>query len=840
MKKYIFLTVLATLSAFVSCDKETGKTDDSGKAELTIQASIASSKAAVSAEGISWTAGDALLVLCDSEKYNFSTAQGGATAEFTSRDGLTQEKVGINPLTAYHGCTEFGAFTIPQNQIISGGESQTKLPMYAYTATAPDKGKVSMTFSPAASVIEVKIAPADITLNKVELLPVEETSVVGNVAGAGTVNAVSGKVTFNGNLKSLSAIFQGGESVKNGLAFRFPVGWFSVSGGMKLVLTYNGTSSYEEILWDEGNFQSYEGSGDTKSYKFIPVNLELVLGARDYYVAPDGKASSKGLAAGAPTTLDYALSSAESGSVIHLAEGTYHPSRILLGDENDADSHKTFEIARGLTLVGAGQFKTILDGNGAFHTVCVTAKPEEKVTIKDLYIKGGDTSEGFDENFVTSSVNGGKYSEGYGAGLYVIGSDITLEGLAINDNKGKNGVGAYFNGAKVNLKGSEIMNNTSTGNGCGLWAAACEISIDDCLFQGNKGGGVAAGLYIYAAEEKSCTATVHDCVFNANETTNNNCAIYVRGADASAKVTANITDCIIKENKGTMGAGFGTIYATVLFDGCQILKNTASGNGCNYIQGGSMVTVKNCIFRENTAGLGAAIYHYTNSDNTVLNVINSEFSANTTGNRGGAIYSRAGAAKGVTLNVVNSTIFGNQSASTGSAIALNGTKDFPVNANIYSSTITGNTCTRTAVDSNGRWTGGAIGVETLGVTTNIYNSVVAGNIYAAKPELADIFSDAKSSSATSRRSIVNTAVYDGDGVVDGGAAAFDAASMLSKKTDASKTTVFSLTGSNNPAKTYGYDAAGLKALGATIDGSILEKDQWGNVRTGAVMGAYVE
>lgn len=837
MKKYIILLALASLASFISCDKEP-KTGNDGKKELTIKASITATKVSATAEGVTWTAGDAVLVSCDGESYNFATTQSGANADFTSTDGLTQEMVGINPLTAFYGCTQFGAFTIPQNQIISGSASQTRLPMYAYTTAAPQKGEVAMAFTPAASMLEVTITPVDVTVNRVELIPVEETAVTGNVAGPGTVNAVTGKVTSTGNLKSVSANFQGGASAKNGLSFKMPVGWFSVTGGMKLVLTYNETSSYEELIWTEGEFKSYEGSGDSKSYKYLTAGIELIVGARDYYVAPDGKATSKGIRPEDPATLDYALSSADEGSVIHLAAGSYKPVRLLAGDETGNEKHKTFEISRGLTLIGEGPDKTVLNADSTYHAVCVTALPEAKVVIKNLAVKAGKNNDA-EAGAVTSTVNGKDYSDNYGAGLYVIGSNIELENVLIAENNGASGVGAYLTGATASLKNVEVSGNKSTGNGCGIWASNSDLTMDGCKVSGNIGSGVAAGLYVYAAKEESATATVSNCVLENNVTTNNNSGLYVRGADASANVSATFTNCIIRKNQGTMGGGFGTIYATVLFDGCQVLENTGSGNGGNYIQGGSTVTAKACIFRGNTAGgVAGAIYEYTNADAVVLNIIGCEFSENKSGlgtnaQRGGAVYARAGSGNGATLNVANSTFYGNWSGHFGSAIALYANATQPVTANIYSCTVTGNTC-----GSTNATRGGAIGIETDGITANIYNTVVSGNIWDTTPTGADVY--VAKSSAVLHKSIKGSAVYDADGTAVAAAPAFDPASMLSKKAQDGKTTVFSLVGSDNPAKTYGYDVAGLKALGATVDGTVLEKDQWGNVRSANVMGAYVE
>ena len=845
MKKYytIFIAALAAFSACVEKPEE-----DNGKKEIVVKATIATTKTAAAADGISWSAGDAIIVSCDGEAYNFSTTQSGASAEFTSEDKLTQETVGANPLSAYYGCTQFGAFTIAQNQTISGMDSQTKLPMYAYTTTAPDKGEVSMTFIPAASMLEVTLTPVDITLNKVELIPVAETGVSGNLAGQGTVNPVTGKVSQSGSIKSVSATFASGASAKNGLTFRMPIGWFSVSGGMKLVLTYNGSDTYEELLWPDTEFASYSGSGDAKGYKYIPVSVEMVIGARDYYVAPDGNAASKGAKKSDPTTLDSALAAADEGSVIYLAAGTYKPVRVLQGDQSGEAARKTFEIARGLTLVGEGPDKTILDADGAYHAVCVTAPAAAKVVLKNLAVKGGNTTEAPDADeeagtgFVKSPVNEGQYADSYGAGLFAVGSDIELENVLIAGNKGKNAVGAYLKDAKAVLKNVEVSGNESKGNGCGLWVSAGDFTMEDCSVSANKGEGVGTGLYIYTTKEATGTANVKNSVFSKNVSSGNNSGVYVRGADATASLTATFTDCVIKENIGNMGGGFGVTYAKVLFDKCTVKENTAKNistdaltNGANLVYPGSDVTINDCVFTGNSAGLAAAIYQYTNAALSKLTVIGSAFYGNTTAGRGGAIYARSASPDGTILNVANTSIFENTSGSTGSAIAFYSDKpEYPSVGNIYSCTIVNNLNKRTA-----KTAGGAIGIEKAGSTVHVYNSIVSGNIWAANTAAADLYT-VNNSTAVAHKSIIGAVVNDADGAAVSGAPAFNAASMLSKKEQDGKTTVFSLVGSDNPAKTYGYDVGELKAMGASIDGSILAKDQWGNSRSGAVMGAYVE
>ena len=78
MKKIFLMISLAAMVAFVSCQKENEK-EKENKMELTIKASIATTKTTVTSSGISWAQGDAIVVSCDGEAYNFSTTQSGAT-----------------------------------------------------------------------------------------------------------------------------------------------------------------------------------------------------------------------------------------------------------------------------------------------------------------------------------------------------------------------------------------------------------------------------------------------------------------------------------------------------------------------------------------------------------------------------------------------------------------------------------------------------------------------------------------------------------------------------------------------------------------------------------------
>lgn len=849
MKKIFFLT-LCTALTFVGCKKE--KEPDYGSKNLTIKASIAAVKSVVGQDGVQWAAGDEITVVCDGESYAFTTNAGGQTADFTTAENLTQAMVGENPLTAYYGCNMYGAFTIAQNQTVTAGVNSTKLPMYAYTASAPSKAEIAMEFIPAASFIEIQLSAADLTVNKVELAPVDENKVTGNFAGQGSINALQGKVTQSGSIKSVCAIFDGGASAKSGLVAKLPVNWFSVEGGLNVIITYNDTQVYTETLFGSETFASYSGTAAAPAYKYTVLPVEMVVGPRNFYVKADAAAGSKGLSWESPCTLDYALASAESGSTINIAAGTYSPAVALKGYEGSDTHLNTFEIASNIAIVGGFPANattgakadptanlSILDGKSAvYHVVCVTAVPAagEKVSISGITVCNGDGSAATDSN-VTSAVNGKEYVDNYAAGIYVLGSDIELTDVTIKDNKGVSAAGAFVKGVEsAKFTGVSITGNTSSANGAGLWLQDAKAEIKDCLIDGNVAAGVAGGLYIYGdTKEKALRATdaaVTNTRMTNNKATTNMGGLYVRGADATSEVTAAISSCEISWNKGTMGAAFGTTYCTADFDSCTIAENVGTGNGMSLVYPGAVSTFRNCLFKANTgATLAAAIYIYSAAEKAVANVVNCEFTENVTAGRGGALYARAAAVAGVELNVINSTIHGNTSGSTGSAIAIYGAAGKVATANVYSSTIYNNTCTRTSTTP-----GGAIGLETAGTVANVYNSIVAGNIWSAATANADIYSHA-SGVVKVVSSAKGSSIYDASGAVASGKT-FDT-SVLSKKTDSSKlTAVYKVV--SGDALTCGMTGTDVAAKSGSIFASgIAEADQWGNSRTSAVMGAYV-
>lgn len=830
MKKSLILLSLAALSV-ASCQDGPGKIDYDSK-NLTINATIQTSKTSICSTSIEWNANDQILLAVDGETYTFATSESGPSASFTSEDVVTAGQVKGLPLIAYYGCSATGSFTIAQNQTISNGLSRSKMPMYAYTMESPVEAVTTMKFIPVASAMEIAIAPYNITINKVELSAVDESSVNGSFCGTSFVNALTGKVTSTSTLNSVAAVFTEGVNASTGATLLFPIGWFSIEGGIKMTITYNETETYEDILFADAPFQTFEGSGDAKSYKFIHTDVVLSIGPRDWYVAANGNPASKGLTAAAPTTLATALANADAGSTIHIAAGTYTPSAFPKGYEGDSEVYKTFEISKPVTIVGESAETTILDGGkNVLHTMIVTAAPDEKLTIEGLTIKGGKA--GGDGEF-TSAVNEFKYQDSYAGGLYIAQGNVSLKNCVVTGNEAPNGCGIFTIDSKVEMDSVKVTGNSSTGNGCGIWLSSSEATVTNGEISNNSStSGVAAGLYVYATKGDSCSANVENTIIKGNTTEGNASAIYVRGADATANVTATFKGCEISSNRGNMGASFSTIYATAEFDSCKIKDNVSSGNGGSYIQYGSNVTMKNCLICGNSATMAPAGYVYTNNEEIVAQYINCEICDNISNGRGGALYARAAATK-VTMNVINSNIHGNYGKHQGSAIALYGTANFTTTLNLFSSTITDNTADNATM-------GGAIGFETAGLTANIYNSIISGNIQAQGSADPDLFIKSGITPTIVRnKSVIGASTYDAKGDVVAEAASFAAQTMLSEVSDVSQITkAYKLIGESNPALIYGMLVSDLKSAAAPyFSNEIAGADQWGNTRPDSVMGSY--
>jgi len=250
-------------------------------------------------------------------------------------------------------------------------------------------------------------------------------------------------------------------------------------------------------------------------------------------------------------TIGYALSQAENGDEIRVAEGIYT---------------ETLDVSPAVTLKGgyeaAGWTRditahpTIVDADGA--DTCV------------FHIGGGSvTVEGF-------IVQGANHTSDWGGGFHIINATVVISGTIIRENSTDGGGGGVFveQDSSLSLINSTVTANVAKGSGesSGLIAGSGvdRVTIQDTVFTGNTG----------------------DSVFWID----NGVVFSITGGQVSSNTVSGETSIVLK--------GLGTISGTA------ILSNTARG-----IETDGIVSVQNLTIQGNTGGgiVNAGTLTITNS-----------------------------------------------------------------------------------------------------------------------------------------------------------------------------------------------------------------------------------
>jgi len=864
---------MLAIAAFASCEKEPEGEGGGQKADgLTILAVTDGTLVPA------WTAGDEIKVAVGSKSYDFTATTAGKSAKFTDDGSLTAELIGDNAVSAYYNCSSArGAFRISGEQTYRDGKSSAAIPMYAYTMNAPANNTLAMTFKPLASVLRVTLPVHPISVETITVRAAEEATVAeGAIAGTYVVNVAEGTVSVNADAESVEMTFATPLDITQGGTVDIPVGWFAVNGGLEIVLGYESTKEMKFVAGAEGTFKSYSDADGFKAGAVVPVEFEMDVNSfpREYYVTATAPATGKGQSWSAPATLDYALTNAMAGSTIHVAAGTYNPTKALpytaaegveIGTGEELNG---FEVKSNVTIIGgypaspstgavadASVNKTILDGNNKSNHVLVVGAakvPGEKVVIKGITVtKGYNTEENTFKLTYGTEDDAVALTGNKAAGLGLINTEVELENVTVTANKGNQAAGIFGYHAKVTMKNCTVSKNSTTSNGGGAWFDnGCELIVDGCTISENSATHEtenvnAGGFYLHVGEGETLTAQVKNTTIYKNSAKTYAGGIFLYDQSGNNGITASFESCNITENTCNMSAALQTYFAKATFVDCIFDKNVASGNGTINIADDGHVHFDRCHFTNNQSANGGAIQsaRIIKSGGALvaekggsITATNCEFTNNTATGRGGALYLRG---TGATYNIANCTFSGNKSGHYGSAIAGHNDGTTAITANIMSCTLVGNTST-TSDANKGRT--GAIGIEKAPWNGNVYNTIIAGNthIISDVTENNTFVSDVQvtAGSLSRKYSFVGSDYYGSTGATATVTPAFDYTTMLGALNNG----VMKLIGaaSANPAVGNGMPVADLKALANDyVTADVLGKDQNGTARTGAVAGACV-
>jgi hypothetical protein len=259
------------------------------------------------------------------------------------------------------------------------------------------------------------------------------------------------------------------------------------------------------------------------------------------------------------STIQAAVDAANPGDTIDVAEGTYK---------------ENVHIDKSLTITGAGEGKTIVDGNQAGSVFSID--PDIDVTLSDMTIQEGKAAQS-------------------GGGIYNKGT-LKLDSCIISENNAQyKGSGIYNDNGQMTITGSRVSNNhDATGlYGYGIGGGICnegKMSIIESDIIGNEvysgpsdiGGG---GIY------NSGTLTIIGGTISGNIAHYEGGGIYNSG-------TIDITDGIISDNFVHHGGPGGGIYSDS--GKMTITRTTISGNnGGGILNAGTMDILDDSIITRN-------------------------------------------------------------------------------------------------------------------------------------------------------------------------------------------------------------------------------------------------
>ncbi|MBW2458097.1 MAG: right-handed parallel beta-helix repeat-containing protein [Deltaproteobacteria bacterium] len=165
---------------------------------------------------------------------------------------------------------------------------------------------------------------------------------------------------------------------------------------------------------------------------------------------------------GTYNTVGAAVFAAPAGATVRICPGTYVESGIL--------------IERDLTLVGAGQTQTIIQGTGGQAFVFEGSNAD--ITFEDLTVEQGAI--GFYYHATdpqTVVMRRATFTQNSDGGLAIYGPNnngewvtVTLEQVTLSHNQAAEGAGLYIDTrVTATLTGCTVENNTATSDGGGMY-----------------------------------------------------------------------------------------------------------------------------------------------------------------------------------------------------------------------------------------------------------------------------------------------------------------------------------------------------------------------------------
>lgn len=357
-----------------------------------------------------------------------------------------------------------------------------------------------------------------------------------------------------------------------------------------------------------------------------------------------------------------------------LADGSCDP--ILI---NGGRFHETVVVARDVTIEGAQNATTIVDGDG--HGAVFAVDPGVSLTMRRLRVTDG--SEGgikadIDTTLILSDVVVMENrSSGNGGGISSRGV-MTLTNSTVRDNVADNNGGGIAFGSSAGtlaLINSEVISNRGVRGG-GLYNGTAGTVLG-YLSNFTENTAAVDGGAIY--NEAGGAVMLRDGVLYDNR------ALSWGGGVSNHGFLAITTGTILSNTAQGSGGGIENSAGTVALDNSMMQENLAGDRGGAVFNVDGVVTVTRSTLTGNGAAHGGGFFQLAFSAPGPSHIENSTLSANTAITSGGGIFVENGA-----LLVTNGTIFGN-GAATGGGIFRNDMEGMPGSVTASNTIVAGST-----------------------------------------------------------------------------------------------------------------------------------------------------
>lgn len=655
MKKSV-LSILAVLS-FFSCAKEqiALPSENIPEGNTDIIASFSETKVNVASDGkLSWANGDKIAVWAsdgtDGKFVEFTLKSINAkdgSAVFTGNleDGWMLGNKAVYPYSDAHGYAD-GVLTLNYPDSYEYGNDASGVLMVGELNTSND----GFQFKHAGGLIQFTINNIPESASKLEV--VADKAISGGVA----YNSETGRAEAVAGEAKVSVNFTAAEATSRVFNIPVPTG-------------------------DDINF-TVRLCADTKvlnksvrsTVKTITRAAYVQLKAYDvpgsvYYVKTDGDAKADGSSWARATTLEHALFCAEDGETVKVAAGTYQPSEIVGGVQDDR--LKIFCVSTNCTVEGgyAGISEdetpdytanvTTLDANGSCHALAIVtpaSKGTKKATVKGFTLTGGKST----ADVVNASVWGASINSMYGAGvvtrvgsccidnciiegndpvdaiekehasvIYVaqaVDESVEIKNCRIANTVGTKGYCAIVNfnpsGAKLFLENTTITGfNSEAREGSALRNRGGVTTLTDCHIDGNNKTAIAQNGVIFHYAPTDATAALY---IKGGTISNNNSSAVVYQKSGILEMDGVTCDSNSLAGRGVLLLEAGN---SALIRNCNFTNNTCTSRAIAVFNKLADANLENCIFSGNK-GQGGLIYNYDVNSKAVLHISGSEFFGN--------------------------------------------------------------------------------------------------------------------------------------------------------------------------------------------------------------------